>query len=242
MTIVGRLSIWFAISTLVIIAAGVIFSGNATAQGATDYDVDDDGLIEVASLAQLNAIRWDLNGDGSVDVSADGASYAAAFPNAVSGMGCPSDGCGGYELTADLDFDTNGNGRADAGDAYWNGGQGWSPIDGEFGATFDGNGHLISNLFFNMPESSSGLWHGISADGEIRNLGLRDVDVRANYARSLASYSDGKISRTYVTGSVVGNDSAGGLLGTLSQTGIIEYSYAITNVVGGDRAWRTGHL
>ena len=30
----------------------------------SDYDRDDDGLIEVANLAQLNAIRWDLDGDG----------------------------------------------------------------------------------------------------------------------------------------------------------------------------------
>ena len=30
-----------------------------------DYDADDNDLIEVATLAQLNAIRWDLNGDGT---------------------------------------------------------------------------------------------------------------------------------------------------------------------------------
>ena len=33
----------------------------------TDYDTDDDGLIEVASRAQLNAIRWDRNGNGAAD-------------------------------------------------------------------------------------------------------------------------------------------------------------------------------
>ena len=62
-------------------------------------------------------------------------------------MGCPSEGCIGYELSANLDFDTNGSGDADAGDAYWNDGGGWDPIgDGDFGfnATFDGNGYTIS--------------------------------------------------------------------------------------------------
>ncbi len=107
-----------------------------------DYDIDDDGLIEVCNLAQLNAIRWDLNGDGVADVyppdkhgftghDPNGATkLAAAFPNAAVAMGCPTGGCEGYELSADLDFDTNANGRADAGDDYWNDGLGWHPLIG----------------------------------------------------------------------------------------------------------------
>ena len=108
----------------------VTFSLNpVSAQSATtDYDADDDGLIEVSSLAQLNAVRWDLDGNGTPS-SGNAISYAAAFPNAVSGMGCPSTGCTGYELTADLDFDTNGDGRTDvSGDDYWNNGVGWAPV------------------------------------------------------------------------------------------------------------------
>ena len=48
-----------------------------------DYDVDNDGLIEVSTLAQLNAVRWDLDGDGSpASNSADysGASGASPAP------------------------------------------------------------------------------------------------------------------------------------------------------------------
>ena len=50
------------------------------------------------------------------------------FPDAAPGMGCLYRECVGYELDANLDFDTNGNGSADAGDAYWNDGEGWLPI------------------------------------------------------------------------------------------------------------------
>ena len=35
-----------------------------SAQGAVDYDADDDGLIEIEWLEQLDAVRWDLDGDG----------------------------------------------------------------------------------------------------------------------------------------------------------------------------------
>ncbi|MXZ36521.1 MAG: hypothetical protein F4Z21_15230, partial [Acidobacteria bacterium] len=129
-----------------------------------EYDTDDDGLIEISTLAQLDAVRHDLDGDGTP--SADGqATYSAAFPDAAHGMGCGiSNGCSGYELIADLDFDTNRSGRADTGDHFWNDGQGWVPIGGAdsmgtprtggavtkrnpFHATFEGNGHTIANLF-----------------------------------------------------------------------------------------------
>ncbi|WP_419840583.1 hypothetical protein [Candidatus Poriferisodalis sp.] len=140
---------WAAACVATVLAAGLVVpvsAGPAAAQtlppASVDYDVDDDGLIEVSSLAQLNAIRWDLNGDGSADVYPPGrwghtghdpdgaAKLAAAFPGAVSAMGCPSSGCVGYELAADLDFDTNENGQADAGDEFWNGGRGWYPLMG----------------------------------------------------------------------------------------------------------------
>ena len=95
------------------------------APGATDYDTDDDNLIELSNLAQLNALRLDPDGDG-VPNSGAHTPYFDAFPDAPTGLGCP-DYCRGYELAADLDFDSNGNGRADAADAYWNGGVGWDP-------------------------------------------------------------------------------------------------------------------
>ena len=137
-----------AAGVVALLAAGVLVpvaAGPAAAQTpatVVDYDVDDDGLIEISSLAHLNAVRWDLDGDGTADVypadqngvtghDPDGAvKHAAAFADAAAGMGCPAGGCVGYELIADLDFDTNGSGGADSGDDYWNGGKGWAPLLG----------------------------------------------------------------------------------------------------------------
>ena len=110
------------------------FSVTVTA-GSRDYDADNDGLIDVASLAQLNALRYDLNGDGLVD-GATWMPYYTAYPMGALGMGCPSDdGCTGYELTANLDFDTDDDGDVDSDDDYWNGGSGWDPI-GEVDSPF----------------------------------------------------------------------------------------------------------
>ena len=151
----------------------------------TDYDVDNDHLIEIDSLAKLNAVRWDLNGDGVPVLSAT-TSYAAVFPGAVAAehMGCP-DGpdanqtpeCRGYELTADLDFDTNGDGTVNAGDAYPN----WAPIGGEYTATFHGNNRAISNMTM-TGGGERGLFYGLGGSSRVSNLGPdrfhRDVDQR----------------------------------------------------------------
>ncbi len=161
-----RLALIGTVSLAVVLAVGTFVSdGSAVAQNVNvDYDPDNDGLIEVSSLAQLNAIRWDLDGDGSVDESSDSTNYSSAFPNAVSGMGCPSTGCEGYELTADLDFDTNNDGKTNvAGDAYWNYGDGWDPIGGKFSGKLDGNGKTISNLFIDATAADKDDSYGLFA-------------------------------------------------------------------------------
>ncbi len=227
----------------------------ALSAGDTDYDADADGLIEVSNLAQLDAIRWDLDGNASPDLLVFRARYAAAFPDAVSGMGCPSSGCEGYELTADLDFDTNGNGQADAGDTYWNerpvsysvsSGRGWIPL-GErttesavaFAAVFDGNGHIIRNLYIDGYSYYTGLFGRVDNTGIIRNVGLESVDVTSRGEMShggLVGRNQGVIKNSYVTGAVSGEGSVGGLVGFTEWTSVIEDSYSTASVTGGYNA------
>ena len=111
------------------------------------------GLIEISSLAQLNAMRWDVDGDGIVTDNTgtsldEAAGYLAAFPTPAFGMGCPladhdsnprTDAqpvCIGYELTANLDFDENDDGTRN--DTY-NTGSGWEPIGSFHGWLFRGD-------------------------------------------------------------------------------------------------------
>ena len=199
---------------------------------AGDYDADNDGLIEVSGLAQLNAIRWDLDGDGE---SRD-SGYAQAFPGALEGMGCPDEDCTGYELTADLDFDTNGNGQADAGDNYWHGGAGWNPIGGfGFAATFDGKGHTISNLYIDRTESPIGLFGSARSDSVIRNIGLVSAQVTGNNEVGvLVGDHQGKIENAYATGSVNGNGQVGGLVGSISRSTIQDSHTNVTVTATGD--------
>ena len=225
-----------------LLGAALILAPPATAQTTTDYDDDDDGLIDVRSLAQLDAIRYDLDGNG--DPSATGATaYGAAFPNRVttaSGrMGCPATGgCTGYELRADLTFDENGDGQMTAtGDpTYWNSGAGWAPIgdaSNQYGATFRGNGRTISHLYVNRATTSNvGLFGRTGSASSIEGVGVVRASVTGGnfYAGILAAYADGPITRSYTTGSVSSPTTAGGLVG--QNTGTIRASWSTATVRG----------
>ena len=197
------------------------------------YDSDDDGLIEVSTLAQLDAIRWDLDGNGS----ASDSGYDRAFPAAAPGMGCPSAGCIGYELIADLDFDTDDSGWASAGDAYWNEGAGWTPIGrgggSGFSAVFEGNGRAIDSLYVKTTDENAGLFSVIAEGGTVRNVRLESVNVSGRaQVGGLAGQSSGTISDVRVTGTVTGRNAVGGLVGASGATGVIGDSHAAASVTG----------
>ena len=210
-------------------------------EGSLDYDTDDDGLIEINNLAQLDAMRYDRDADGTVDDAADWSSYNTAFPQAQLDMGC-SAGCQGYELAEDLDFDTNGNGSADAGDSYWNGGAGWDPVD--FRATFDGNGHSLSGLFVRRTGALARAALFGTFGGDLRDVALSDVDVRGGPrgVASLVLWHTGSISGCSATGSVSTTGvmaaghvaTAGGLVAV--NWGEISNSSAAVEVTGEEQA------
>ena len=205
-----------------------------------DYDTDKDGLIGISKLAQLDAMRHDLDGNG-VPVSAGSAAYAAAFPDAFDRLGCGIDGCSGYELTKDLYFDTDGDGSADAGDTYWNAGEGWEPIGlprgrffgtllGAFNATFDGNGHALANLFV-ARDDHAGLFGAIGSSGVVRDVRLTAVDVTGKqHVGGLAGENHGVVSRVQSAGRVSGEVQVGGLVG--ANLGTITLSRSSAAVTG----------
>ena len=185
------------------------------AQSVIDYDSDNDGLIEVTTEDQLSAIRWDLDGSGVVDASANATTYAAAFPTPATGMGCPATGCAGYELAADISLTSST-------------GMGWAPIgDGSTGtppsftATFEGNGRTISNLFINRTTDNVGLFGATGSASAIRNVKLTSVNVTttgSNVGALVGLNGDvtnggGRIDNCEATGTVTAHSLVGGLVG-----------------------------
>ncbi len=49
------------------VTVSVFMMGGSSVSAATDYDTDNDNLIEISNPAQLDALRYDTNGDGTPD-------------------------------------------------------------------------------------------------------------------------------------------------------------------------------
>jgi hypothetical protein len=200
-------------SLLSCISLALLLSFNASAEsGRIDYDIDDDGLIEINDLQDLNEIRNHLNGT---------ALYGES-------TGCPEDGCAGFELTTDLDFDTNQDGVIDENDTYWNGGLGWAPIgnssDTALITELNGNGHLIRNLYINRPTTDYiGLFGYIYEDNaKIHKIGLTGSLMRIvgdDRVGAIAGFvtSGASIEQSFNTGKVTGDFYVGGIVGYLNS-------------------------
>ncbi|WP_391120138.1 InlB B-repeat-containing protein [Psychrobacillus sp. L3] len=129
-----------------------------------------------------------------------------------------------YKLGNDIDLDV----------FPYNEGDGWVPIgtfSNSFSGSLDGNGKVINDLFINTTDNLAGLFG--SSTGNISNIELRDVNVNgSNIVGGLVGKNDsgGTISKSSVTGSVIGDGFVGGLAG--SNFGEISKSYAIATVDG----------
>ena len=219
----------------------------ATVPASQSLDTDSDGLIEVSNLEQLNAVRFDLDGNGIPDGAGDKA-YASAFPAAETN---PCSGCNGYELTRPLDFQDLESYSSGAVNPLWTKGSGWLPIgvgssETSFTATFEGNGHTIRSLFVNRTTfledaGAAGLFGFTGSSAVIRGIGLNDVLVTGLASvGSLVGENRGIISHSYATGLVSGTTHVGGLVGynqdseNAIQGWQIESSYAEVDVKGTD--------
>ena len=214
--------------------------------GLQAQNLNDPDLIDITTLAQLDAMRYDLDGDG-VPTTAGLTAYNAAFGTTVP-RGDTNDAddtvpqatfMRGYELMNDLDF---------SGSAWAEGGAisgGWVPIGDNsliypsatatdaprhrFTATFEGHRHRISNLYINTSSIIFvGLFGAIGGSGKeifdgpsdqfgfISNLGLEGGSVESTVSSFI--------------GCLVG----------YSFGGSISACYATGDVTGGDNAYVGG--
>ena len=216
------------------------------------YDTDGDGLIEVEYLEQLDAIRYDPNGDGDSGFS----EYYEAFPLSQGESVCEN-ACNGYELVRTLDFNDPKSYVSGGVRTEWVTGSGWQSI-GEseeihsgFNAIFEGNHNTIRSLYINRKreeyrnylDGSAGLFSTTGSSSIIHRLGMIDVDITAEApAGGLTGQNAALVESCYATGTITvvgrlsqdGNGyssfSAGGLVGI--NGGTVRYSHASVSVSG----------
>jgi LPXTG-motif cell wall-anchored protein len=150
-----------------------------------------------------------------------------------------------FILIADIDLDF----------APYNTANGWEPIGTSadpFTGSFDGDGHIINNLYIDRLEDDYvglfGYLGSVDDSAFIQRVGLVNVNVKGKeFVGGLAGFvgHESVISNTSVTGNVDGNDMGiGGLVGWLNNSTILD-SHADSTVtgyryVGGLVGWALG--
>lgn len=96
-----------------------------------------------------------------------------------------------------------------------------------FSGDFDGNGHRISGLHICATGSNIGLFRYVTETATVENLYV-EGSVQPEGSRSsigaIAGMNSGKIRACFFTGTVIGADQVGGLVGVNTVTGMIEQS------------------
>ena len=201
---------------------------------AIDVDDDGDGLIEIATVAQLNQVRHNLLG----------SSLKASARSEGNATGCGGqDGiteCNGYELAANISLADYAN---------------WQPIGScpnydassrrcenraaLFNAIFDGNDYTISNLNIANPigdyANGAGLFGAISPAAVLRNIHIRSANISGGSKNVglLVGYAQGaNIANSSAAGEVSGTNRVGGLVGD-GYAATITSSYTAIDSVSG---------
>ena len=121
----------------------------------------------------------------------------------------------------------------------------YDPNNKPFTGVFDGNEHKIWNFTWDSNGINSvGLFGYVGSDGQIKNLGLENMDVNAvngNFIGGLVGEMDGgTITGCYTTGRVLGSrDSVAGLVGDI-EAGTITNCHSTASILG--TGWNVGGL
>ncbi|MBE8182136.1 MAG: hypothetical protein HAW61_01275, partial [Candidatus Portiera sp.] len=221
-----------------------------------DVDDDGDGLIEIYTAQELNAVRNNLDGTGLIrtpgaESDSNGCGGATNSNGAII-----TTACSGYELMADinlndLDLITSG----DFQDSNW------QPLGGctasdcppvsvnqslaviqPFAADFNGNGYIIANLTINTTETQYGvgLFGAIAPSASISNVSIRNASITAPssvYVGVLVGWAKGATisSSSVVANQITGADRTGGLVGSGRSMTISSSSVRANQITGSGR-------
>ena len=180
---------------------------------------DTSGMTTLASVDETTSLT---SGTYSISTAEELSKLAAMTNNGLIGENTE------FVLANDIDL------------SAYSTGEGWTPIGSpskSFRATFDGNGHVVSNLYIYRPNDNNQGLFGRAWYADIKNVGLENADVtggESNVGGLMgAGVSDIIITNCYVIGSVTGDMYVGGLVGASDRLTITS-SYVRGGISGGD--------
>lgn len=189
---------------------------------AVSYAIDSNGLL---SYGDVVIVRAPLLTDGSGTAEDPFVISTLEQLNAIN-----------VDLTLTDKFFILNNDIDATATKTWDGGNGWSPITG-FSGSFDGNNHIITNLFIDRAKDDYVGFFGRVNSGTavIKNLGIVDCDITGDQrvGALIGMVEDNKnTTNCFSSGVVKATDMVGGLIGRVNGSGSVEKSFSTANVYG----------
>jgi len=215
--------------------AKVILRADSTGTGSGTVNFAENGAVALSGSGTAEIYYNPTGYTSPVNYSANvsgGALSAYMLVNTINQLqNMKTNLTGAYALGKDIDASATSG---------WNSGAGFAPIGGinSFSGNFNGDNHVISNLYIKRPKQNYVGLFGKST-GAIKNIGLANVSVTGNYyTAGLAGINYGSISNSYSTATVQGYMYVGGLVGDNHAKSKVSNSYSSgtvsgTNHVGG---------
>ena len=187
------------------------------------YDYTEEQIAEMISISKVDS--FESGKTYSISSAKELKRLADIVNDGNTGEGST------FVLTADIDL------------SEYSSGEGWTPIGNygvdinlTFNGTFNGNGHIISNLTINRPTADYQGLFGYATAGSVSNLGINSVNIVANSHVGVLGGFIARAINCFVEGNIKAYAFLGGLSGVSSS---IENCYSNCNI---DGRYSTGGL
>ena len=215
----GRYSLGYGAYTYTLIKDGYVITRGGFSLGSADAEKLQDGVLTLtlAAMPAAGANPWD--GKTKTEPQKDDSGAYRIGTAAELAWYAASDGKTAAKLTADIEL----------------AGFDWTPL-AKLYAAFDGQGHVIRNLYINSSSYPAGVFGYLKTGASVTKLGVTgDVTCTAKsnaQAGGIAGYmeSDTSITECFSTVNVTSKKHAGGIAGYVNASSVISDCYATGNI------------
>ena len=205
--------------TYTMVKDGYVRTMGSFTLGSADAANVKDGILTVKTAAMPKAGENAWDGKTKTEPKKDANGVYLIGTAAELAWFATTDGKTSAKLTADIDLA-----------AY-----DWTPLN-KFYGTFDGDGHMVKNLYINSGSYPLGIFGYVKTGAAVKNLGVSgDVTCTASsnaQAGGIAGYleSNAAIENCYSSVNVTSKKHAGGIVGYTAGGAIITNCYGSGNI------------
>lgn len=215
----GTYTLGYGPYTYTLVKDGYVVTRGSFFLGSADAANVKDGILTVKTAAMPKAGENAWDGKTKTEPKKDGNGVYLIGTAAELAWFAATDGKTSAKLTADIDLA-----------AY-----DWTPLN-KFYGTFDGDGHMVKNLYINRGSYPLGIFGYVKTGAAVKNLGVSgNVTCTASsnaQAGGIAGYleSNAAIENCYSSVNVTSKKHAGGIVGYTAGGAIITNCYGSGNI------------